>query len=254
MLALEGATIGYGCTALLENAELTLNPGEVKGLVAPNGYGKTTLLRVMSGNLRRLRCGCVRLEGREMRTDFCSGHIMYVPGDASMLYGFLSVREHLRIVRDLWESGLSLRDAAEACGVAEFLGRHVGRLSQGMKQQVTLAMAYLSGARYVLLDEPMNALDPLNVQRFSKVIRRMAEHGAGVLVSSHILDNVNQLCTSAIFVRDRRLEEVPLDKGAESLFASYYGTFGGDGMSESGFRVSTTLGTGARPRGRHFKQ
>lgn len=157
--------------------------------------------------------------------DFCSKLVFYMPGDASLLYSHLSVREHLRIARDLWGSDVSMERVAEACGLVGFLGKRVGKLSQGMKQQVSLAVASLSGARYLLLDEPMNALDPLNVQRFSMVIRSMADKGTGVLVSSHILDNIDQLCSSVVLFRDRQLEEAALSESAATLFERYYGSF-----------------------------
>lgn len=231
MLALEDATIGFGSATLFERASFVLEPGEVKGLVAPNGYGKTTLMRALAGDLCGLRRGAVVLEGRTLCSDFTSEHVFYTPGDASMLHSHLSVAEHLYIVRDLWDSGRSVEKVADACGISGFLNKPVRKLSQGMKQQVSLAVACLSGASYLLLDEPMNALDPLNVQRFSAIIRRLAKRGAGVLVSSHILESIDQLCGSVIFVHERGLEEVPLTAQSAELFRGYYGSYGDEPLS-----------------------
>ena len=82
-----------------------------------------------------------------------------------------------------------------------------------MKQQLTLAIAYMTGARYLLLDEPMNALDPTNVQLNSRILRGLAQHGVGVLMSSHILENVDQLSDEILFVRDGKLVMFDPDAG-----------------------------------------
>lgn len=87
-----------------------------------------------------------------------------------------------------------------------------------MRQQLTLAIAYMTGARYLLLDEPMNALDPTNVQLNSAIMRSMAKQGTGIIMSSHILDNVDQLSDKILFVKDKGL--VLFDPSAPTAPAS----------------------------------
>lgn len=117
------------------------------------------------------------------------------------------------MTRKLWKSERDPADVARACRIDGFLGKRVRACSQGMKQQLTLAIAYMTGARYLLLDEPMNALDPTNVQLNSRILRGLAQRGAGVLMSSHILENVDQLSDEILFVRDGKLVMFDPDAG-----------------------------------------
>ena len=122
------------------------------------------------------------------------------------------------MTRKLWRSQRSIDDVARACKVDGFLSKRVRACSQGMRQQLTLAIAYMTGARYLLLDEPMNALDPTNVQLNSAIMRSMAKQGTGIIMSSHILDNVDQLSDKILFVKDKGL--VLFDPSAPAAPAS----------------------------------
>ena len=109
------------------------------------------------------------------------------------------------MTKKLWRSDRDIADVARTCKIDGFLKKRVRACSQGMKQQLMLAIAYMTGARYLLLDEPMNALDPTNVQINSKILRELVGRGVGVVMSSHILDNVDQLSDRILFVKDRGL-------------------------------------------------
>ena len=222
MLSLCDATIGYGRKELYRDASMTLAPGEVKGLVAPNGYGKTTLMRVLTGDLRRLKRGSVFLSRKRLTHDFRSPDVLYVPGDASMLHADLSARDHLRMARRLWGAEADVEEVAERWGVTPFLRKRTGALSQGMKQQVTLAVASMCAPRYLLLDEPMNALDPFNVRRASEEFTALAAQGTGILISSHILGSVATLCEEALFIRDGTLVQARIAGSLDELFDSFY--------------------------------
>lgn len=222
MLGVEGAVVGYRGQRLLDGSAFSLRPGEMKGFVAPNGYGKTTFMRALSGDYRGLMRGLVVLDDVRMRADFTSDKVFYMPGDASMLHPDLSALDHLRMVKTLWRSDEPIESVARRCGVDSFLRRPVRALSQGMRQQVSMAVTCMSGARYLLLDEPMNALDPINVQRFSDIMRTMLEEGRAILISSHILGSIDALCDRSFFVREGILEEVVHEGGSSELFDGYY--------------------------------
>lgn len=222
MLSLVNGTIAHGKSALYEDASMRLAPGEIKGLVAPNGYGKTTLMRILSGDLSYLKKGAVALNRINMKRDFARKEVVYIPGDASMLYPHLSVKSHLNIVHDVWGSSLSVQDAAEMWGVTGFLNKPVRSLSQGMKQQASLAVASLCSAPYLLLDEPTNALDPINVHLSIENFKHMAQDGTGILISSHILGTLDALCDSIVFVHEKKLKEVPHVEDAQELFERFY--------------------------------
>ncbi|MBY4797570.1 hypothetical protein K6V98_04275 [Collinsella sp. AGMB00827] len=85
-----------------------------------------------------------------------------------------------------------------------------------MRQQVVLAISYLTGARYLLLDEPMNALDPTNVARHTELLRKRAAEGSCIVISSHILDNVDRVADTVLFIKDGRLQEFDPRLGVSS--------------------------------------
>lgn len=223
MLSLENATIGYGRNVVLyEKTSLCLEQGQIMGFVAPNGYGKTTLMRILGGDTTCLKTGSVSLDRVQHVRDFSSADVLYVPGDASMLYGGLSVREHVRMAKSLWPTDISPDDVMRDWGLEHFIHKPIRSLSQGMKQQVTLAVAEMSSARYLLLDEPMNALDPINVSRAANRFKKMAEQGRGILISSHILSNIDDLCEKVLFIDNKKIVEVACAGGVEEQFEAYY--------------------------------
>ncbi|WP_072415255.1 ATP-binding cassette domain-containing protein [Collinsella phocaeensis] len=214
MLSVSHLTLSYRGGVLLDDVSFGLEPGRIMGLVAPNGYGKTTLLKAMAGIKGARVSGIVDVDGLPAnQVARRRARVFYAPGEGTLLYPGMTVAEHLAMTRKLWKSERDPADVARACRIDGFLGKRVRACSQGMKQQLTLAIAYMTGARYLLLDEPMNALDPTNVQLNSRILRGLAQRGAGVLMSSHILENVDQLSDEILFVRDGKLVMFDPDAG-----------------------------------------
>lgn len=206
MLSVSHLTLSYRGRVLLDDVSFGLEPGHIMGLVAPNGYGKTTLLKAMAGIKGARVSGIVDVDGLPAnQVARRRARVFYAPGEGTLLYPGMTVAEHLAMTRRLWKSERDPADVARACKIDGFLSKRVRACSQGMKQQLTLAIAYMTGARYLLLDEPMNALDPTNVQINSRILRGLAQRGVGVLMSSHILENVDQLSDEILFVRDGKL-------------------------------------------------
>lgn len=223
MLRVEGLTLSFGHNVLLENCSLACRPGEIVGLVAPNGYGKTTLLRALAGIGGSRACGLIALDEavrgsqRELRR-----LVFYAPGDASLLYPNMSVRNHLSMVKRLWRSGIALDNVTDACALRSFMHKRVRACSQGMRQQLTIAIALMTGARYLLLDEPMNALDPTNVQRITGVLRCEASNGRCIVLSSHILDNVDRIADRVLFIHNRKVISYGEGQNVGSAYARYH--------------------------------
>lgn len=223
MLRLLRCSIGHRSSLLIKDGVLSLDSGEVKGIVAPNGYGKTTLMRAASGDFTYIQKGAIEVDGVLYRESFCSPDVLYVPGDASHLYGHLSVMDHLKIAESMWGSNRSIDVCVHRCGVEGFMHKKVKKLSSGMKQQVALAIAYLIKPKYLLLDEPTNALDPVNAAKEIEIIEQMAREGSGVLVSSHLLGTIDALCGSVLFFRNGGIAEVQSDGDTSSVFSACYG-------------------------------
>ena len=209
-----GVTLRYGRAApVLSGVGLCLLPGEVVGFVAPNGSGKTTLLRALDSTLSGARrTGEVSADA--VPADGSAGYrslVLYSSEDEPLLYPELSCAEHLELAAALWPEA---RDASEALvlfGADAFAGRRVSRLSQGMRQLAMLSVVYATGVRYLMIDEPMNSLDPINVARCTDALRSLAARGTGVLVSSHLLAEVDRMCDRVLFIVEGGLTDASRD-------------------------------------------
>lgn len=223
MLRLLDCSVGYHANLLVQNIAFSIELGVIKGIVAPNGYGKSTLMRVASGDFTNLRSGSIEVDGRAYRDSFSRADVLYVPGDASHLYEHLSVMDHLKMARSMW----GVRESIEACafqwGIEEFVHKKIRDLSSGMKQQTALAIASYICPKYLLLDEPTNALDPIHAANAIGIIERMAQGGAGVLISSHLLGTIDELCSSVLFFRDGGIVEMPSSGDTSEMFSMCYG-------------------------------
>ena len=115
-----------------------------------------------------------------------------------------------------------IETCAQGCEQLAAMPDIIGEI-QGMKQQLTLAIAYATGARYLLLDEPMNALDPSRVDLHSEILRKLADSGTCIIMSSHILDSVDRLCDEILFLKDGRLiRSIPQDDAAPKSPGSHF--------------------------------
>ena len=181
--------------------------GEVLGLVGPNGAGKTTTLRCLAGILRP-SAGRVEVAGIDLATDPVGAKrlLAFVP-DEPHLFEYLTVEEHLRFVARLY----GVRDAPARMGpLLDELELTAKRralpdeLSRGMKQKLAIACALLHHPQVLLLDEPLTGLDPVGIRRMKATIAARARDGAAVVLSSHLLHLVEQLCTRMLVVRQGR--------------------------------------------------
>ena len=225
VLAFTNMTIQGGSATLLDGASGMVRPGEVLGLIAPNGMGKTTLMRALVGAPDVMWRGTVLADDVPIsQEEEYRRLVFYVPGDASLLYPLVTVHEQLHLACRCWKANEKIEDAAKRCRIDGFLYKRIHSLSLGMKQQVALAVGYLTGARYLLLDEPMNALDPTNLKLNSEIIRELCDEGTGVLMSSHILPNVEDLADEVVFIRDRSLSVLPANHpGLIDTYDQLYG-------------------------------
>ncbi|VWL86160.1 ABC transporter ATP-binding protein NatA [Collinsella sp. AK_207A] len=225
MLAFSDLTVRVGTRELLSRVSGEVVPGRVRALVAPNGSGKTTLMRALIAADDIRRSGEIAADGVPLEDAAAYRKLVfYVPGDASILYPLLTVRENLDIVKRCWGSPVDILRLAERCKIDSFLGKRVRFLSLGMRQQVALAVGYLTGARYLLLDEPMNALDPTNLEVNSEIVRSLCGDGVGVLMSSHILGNVDDLADDVLFIKGGKLVSDPgTRRGSAIVYKELFG-------------------------------
>jgi ABC-2 type transport system ATP-binding protein len=194
----------------LFGVDLEVQPGEILALLGPNGAGKTTAVRLLVGLLEP-DSGSASIAGHDLRSAPLQArrHLGYVP-DGAPLYGQLTAWEHVDLVRDLHglETGLARQRAEAALAGLELdaaADRPVGTYSRGMRQKLGLALALLPRPALLVLDEPLSGLDAPSTMVAKEVLRSYAESGAGVLITSHLLDVVERLAHRLVIVRDGRV-------------------------------------------------
>jgi len=195
----------FGRTRALDGLDLTVRTGEVHGFLGPNGAGKTTTLRVLLG-LLRADSGTVSLLGGDPWRDATDLHrrLAYVPGDVT-LWPSLSGGEVIDLLGRL-RGGLNPQRRKDLLERFELDPRKKGRAySKGNRQKVALVAALASDVELLLLDEPTSGLDPLMEEVFREVIRE--QEGRTVLLSSHILAEVEALCDRITIVREGKTVE-----------------------------------------------
>ena len=201
--------------------DLGIPPGEIVALVGLNGAGKTTLMRVLLGMLRpdagRVELDGVAIDRLPARAWARVGHLV----DAPLAYAELTVRSTLELNARLRGARLGVVDA----GIAEFrlapyAGRRIRALSLGNRQRVGLAAALQHEPSVVVLDEPTNGLDPAGVIALREHLMRRRDAGAGILVSSHHLDEVARIADRIVVMNSGRLvgDLVPHTEGIERVF------------------------------------
>ena len=130
---------------------------------------------------------------------------------------------HLETVKKIWKSNRNIDEALKKLDAQELKKLPVRKYSQGMKVQLLLAMAYISGAKYFLLDEPFTALDLTRTEMAGKLMRSMAQDGASVIVSSHMPEELDRVCDNLLLVRDKKLIHAPLTTSCRDIYHRYYG-------------------------------
>jgi ABC-2 type transport system ATP-binding protein len=197
----------FEATCALDEVDLVVQEGEVRGLLGPNGAGKTTLLRILFG-LIRADSGAVELFGRPI--DVAQpGALEGVSGfvEDPSFYPYLSGRVNLELLAEL-DGGASARridEMLERVGLAFRAGDRVSGYSTGMKQRLGIAAALLRSPRLLMLDEPTAGLDPGGVREVGSLVRELAADGVTVVLSSHQIVEVEEICHSFTVLREGRV-------------------------------------------------
>jgi len=197
----------FGHTIALDGLNLEVPEGEIHGFLGPNGAGKSTTIRILLGILRAT-AGQVGLLGRDPWTDAVALHreLAYVPGDVT-LWPSLTGGETIDLLGRM-RGGIDQVRRAELIERFDLDPRKKARAySKGNRQKVALISALSSDVRLLLLDEPTSGLDPLMEQQFRECVREATERGTTVLLSSHILSEVEALCDRVTIIRAGRTVE-----------------------------------------------
>lgn len=208
IVSLRNVTKSFGRKEVLNVPILDIKGGTVTALIGPNGAGKSTCIKLIAGlwlptAADRLHVlGGNQLIKRERRV--ISPRIGIV-GDSSQLYGSLSIHENLEYMALLYGldkdvRSVNITDSLEACGLAQRSNDTVSTLSTGLKQRANIARALVTRPNLLLLDEPTSGLDPVSVQQVYDVIVRLRQRGLTIIICTHIMQEVNDLCDRVIFL------------------------------------------------------
>ncbi len=225
-IEVRGLVKRYGDLTAVAGVDITVNAGDVYGYLGPNGAGKTTSLRMMLGLITPTE-GTVRLFGRD---PLASVHALEgVAGfvEAPTFYPYLTARQNLELLAAYDGHGASAR-VQDALATVELTHRQhdkVGGFSHGMRQRMGIAAALLRDPRLLLLDEPATGLDPGGMRDMRLLVRRLADEGMTVLLSSHLLGEVEELCNRVAIVRSGAIvyegEIAALKRGVGGLPVAY---------------------------------
>lgn len=204
MISVRDLTKLYGDFTAVRSLSFDVAPGEVLGLVGPNGAGKTTTLRCVAGIISPSQ-GAVEIAGHDMRRDGIQAKraLAFIP-DEPHLFEYLSVEEHLRFIARLYGVANIDDHIPVLLREMELTEKRIalpGELSRGMRQKLAIACGLLHDPAALILDEPLTGLDPGGIRRMRETISARAAAGAAVILSSHLLNLVEELCTKLLVVR-----------------------------------------------------
>jgi len=197
----------YGDVVAVDHVDLTVEAGDVYGYLGPNGAGKTTSLRMLLG-LIRPSAGSARLFGRDPLLEGAralDGVAGFVEGPR--FYPYLSGRKNLELLADYdgGKAGSRIEEMLELVELSDRAKHRVGGYSHGMRQRLGIAASLIRDPRLLLLDEPATGLDPAGMRDMRDLVRRLASEGITVLLSSHLLVEVEELCNRVAIIRKGRI-------------------------------------------------
>jgi ABC-2 type transport system ATP-binding protein len=207
MIEIQGLVKTYDGFAAVDGLSLAVAGGEIVGLVGPNGAGKTTTLRCLAGILPPT-AGRIAIAGYDLEAEPVEARrqLAFVP-DEPRLFDNLTVADHLKVIARIYGVAGAAERAAELLAAFDLADRRdafPAELSRGMKQKLMIALGLLHRPRALILDEPLTGLDPGAIRHMKRTILEQAQAGAAVLLSSHLLALVQEICGRVVIVQRGR--------------------------------------------------
>ncbi len=218
IISLINLSKSYRKQAVLNNINLTIDSPGIYALVGPNGVGKTTLLNVVT-NIQPASSGSVEILGKSNKDQTVFKEVSYLQ-DNTVLFDYLTGYDHLKYVCDVNKINKKrVREVASYVGMSNYLDKKVGNYSLGMKQHLLLAMSIANRPKLLLMDEPLNGLDPTSSILMRKILLELVENNTTIILSSHNLAEIDRVTKQVLFLKDGKLIDVDM---GEHETTSYY--------------------------------
>jgi ABC-2 type transport system ATP-binding protein len=220
----------------------------VLGLVGPNGAGKTTTLRCLSGIIPPTR-GTVRICGHELTNKDSVKDVIAAKQqlafftDEPRLFEYLTVEQHLAFTARVYQVAnyqQIARPLLEELEIADKADKLPGELSRGMKQKLVIACGLLHSPKVIFFDEPLTGLDPIGIRRMKDSILKRAREGAAIIISSHLLHLLEEVCSNVLILKNGRKI---VDGTLESIRQQYAGQIGDANLEELFFHATADVPT-----------
>ena len=246
MIRIEQLTKTYGTFKAVDSFSFDVDRGEILGLIGPNGAGKTSTLRCIAG-LQAPSAGNITIDGHDIVKDPVEAkRVLAFMADEPQLFEYLTVTEHLRLIARIYSVGDFERRARTLIEELELVGKEnvlPGELSRGMKQKVAIACGLLHEPQVLLFDEPLTGLDPLGIRRMKETILTRGRSGGAVIVSSHLLHLVEEICTRIVIID----HGIKIADGTMAELSAWSQTAAGSNLEQIFLQV-TAPATATEPR------
>lgn len=208
MLTVTDLSFSFKHHPIFDHLNFSIHDGELVGLVAPNGTGKTTLLRLLCGLLPTAADTLVLNDIKlyQHRTKYLKQ--LFFLENSNQLYSELTVADHLTYVKAMWRSRIDIANVIDELEMRDYYKKKIKTLSLGMKQHVLLAMYIISDAQTLFIDEPLNGLDPTSIQQFEHIFLQLKNAGKSMVISSHQMDSVGRVSDRVFFLKDQQIIDV----------------------------------------------
>jgi ABC-2 type transport system ATP-binding protein len=204
IIHVEGLKKRYKNHLVLKEINITIDSPQIIALVGPNGAGKTTLLNCMT-NLQSIHDGKVEILGKKHTDPSLFYDVSYLQ-DNRILYGSLTGYDHLKFICSIQKLPKSkIQEVAERVGMESYIKKRVRNYSLGMKQHLLLAMVIINEPKLLLMDEPLNGLDPTSAINMRRILLELHNDGTTIVVSSHNLGEIDRLTNTIYFMKDGAL-------------------------------------------------
>lgn len=212
MLELERIRVDFGDKQVLKDISIKFQPGEIIGLVAPNGTGKSTLMNIIMNYLTPNHGKVIlndKLQYSSKANEVKIHQNVSMMPDQSDLYNHVSGKNHLKIYQAMWNSNPKLiEETIVKLGMESYVKKKTGTYSLGMRQRLCFAMQIVSDTQVMLMDEVMNGLDPTHVELISQILLKKKAEGKTIIIASHLLENLEQYADRIFFMKNGELKLV----------------------------------------------